>query len=384
MDLEYSTEQSLLRDSVERMLSERRATGHPTAWAAFAGLGLVALPFAERLGGLAGGAVGAQIVMEACGRHLVEVPYVACAIRPAAIFDLCPDTPDLREIAAGIAEGRRIACLAHEEERARYRLAHVETHAVRGASGFVLNGRKTGVAMAAEGGELIVSARLAGQADDRAGIGLFLFPVGHPGVRVRAYPTFDGAMAAIVELVDAVLPQDALLLADAPALAALDHAEAASLSAVCAEAVGLMEAMLEETVDYLKTRQQFGGPIGRFQALQHRAAEMYVALEQARSMALFAAVSVDLPEPGERWRALAAAKVQINASVRFVGQQAVQLHGGIGVADECLVGRRFKRATMIERECGDTFHHLAILDRLGGLEGRLSQKSPAQAASRAA
>ncbi|MCL8383469.1 acyl-CoA dehydrogenase family protein [Xanthobacter aminoxidans] len=384
MNLEYSTEQTLLADSVERLLSQRRATDRRAIWAACAELGLLALPFPEDMGGLAGGNVEAQIVMEAVGRHLADVPYIGCAVGPGAILGLCPETLRLRELVAAIAEGSRTACLAHEEEHARYRLAHVETRAERTASGFVLNGKKTGIATIDGVDELIVSARLSGAAGDETGIALFLVPADLPGVRMRTFPAFDGTTLAIVGLSDVALPPDALLASDKGALAALDRAEAASLSAVCGEAVGILEAMLDETVAYLKTRQQFGGPIGRFQALQHRAAEMYVALEQARSMALLAAVSVDLPDREERWRMLAAAKVQINASLRFVGQQAVQLHGGIGVTEECRVGRCFKRTAMIERAFGDTFHHLAVLDRLGGLEGRLPRTAPAQANGRAA
>lgn len=379
MDLEYSTEQNLLVDSVERMLSQNGAVGGPGLWAAFAESGLLTLPVPEPLGGLGGGTIEAQIVMEACGRHLASLPYIGGAVAPGAVLRHGRDTPRLKDIAASLMEGRCTIRLAHEEERARDRLAYVETQASRTASGFVVNGRKAGIAAAEAPDLLLVSARLAGASCAQDGLAIFLVPSDLPGVRMRPFPAFDGTTQALLEFTDVALPPDAMLAVDGDALAALDHAQAAGLSAVCGEAVGLMQAMLDETVAYLKTRQQFGGPIGRFQALQHRAAEMYVALEQARSMALLAAMSVNLPDAKARWRALAAAKVQINAALRFVGQQAVQLHGGIGVTEECLIGRRFKRATMIEREFGDTFHHLALLDRLGGLEGRLAERAPGRA-----
>lgn len=380
MDLEYSTEQSLLRDSADRMLGQLYTQGARPAlaptdvcerrranWRAYADLGLLGLPFSQALGGLGGASLDTQIIMETCGKHLAREPYVACAVQPAAVLNRAAASHRLDAVVEGIVAGQLVVGFAHDEDGSRYGTDRLRTTARPHAGAFSLTGRK----LIATGGlhpdVVLVSAR--GETSDV--VGLYFIETGQPGVRLSPLPTFDGSAWTVLDLADVIIPADALLLEGEAARCAICAAEAEATAAVCGEAVGLMDAMLWETVAYIKTRHQFGGPLSRFQALQHRSAEMYVALEQARSMALLAAMRASSPDDLERSRAISAAKVQINTSLRFVGQQAVQLHGGIGVTEECAVGQRFKRTTMLERMFGDTFHHMTILDRAGGLEGRL-------------
>lgn len=380
MDMEYSTEQDLLRDSADRMLGQLythapRATLSPSElhdrrranWRAYADLGLLGLPFSQDLDGLGGASVDAQIIMETCGKHLAREPYVACAIQPAAVLNRSEASPHLQERVSGIIKGQLVVGFAHDEEDSRYGTALPRTTARRHGREVSLTGRKLIATGGLQPDMVIVSARL--EASDA--VALHLVETGKAGVRLSCIPTFDGSEWTVIDLDDVIVPANDLLLEGDAALAAISAAEAEATAAVCGEAVGLMDAMLWETVSYIKTRSQFGGPLSRFQALQHRSAEMYVALEQARSMALLAAMRASSPDDLDRTRSLSAAKVQINTSLRFVGQQAVQLHGGIGVTEECSVGQRFKRTTMLERMFGDTFHHMNVLDRSGGLEGRL-------------
>ena len=376
MDLEFSTEQELLRDSADRMFGQLYTQGaHRTStsgfrranWRSFAELGLLALPFSHELGGLGGASIDLQIVMETAGKHLAGEPYVACAIQPAVVLNRLGAPHLWQERVSRIIEGRLVAGFAHDEEGNRHGATRLRTHARKQAGGFSLSGRKLIPTGGLRPDAIIASARL----DSSGDVALYIIETATPGVQLTAVPTFDGSEWTVVDMADVIVPDSAVLLEGNAARAAISAAEAQSTAAVCGEAVGLMDAMLWETVSYIKTRSQFGGPLSRFQALQHRSAEMYVALEQARSMALLAAMSASSPDERERSRSISAAKVQINASLRFVGQQAVQLHGGIGVTEECAVGQRFKRTTMLERMCGDTFHHMNVLDRCGGLEGRL-------------
>ncbi len=222
--------------------------------------------------------------------------------------------------------------------------------------------------------KLIVSARLAGARRDRDGLGLFVIDADAAGVSRRGYRTVDGLRAAEVVLSGARVGASEILGEPGKAFPLIAQVADEAIAALAAEAVGAMAATHEMTVDYLKTRKQFGVPIGSFQVLQHRAAEMLIALEQARSMALFAAMMVEEPDPTERRRAIAAAKVQIGRSGRFVGQQAIQLHGGMGMTMEYKVGHYFKRVTAIDALFGDADHHLAELARLGGLIGAREAK----------
>ena len=376
MDFDLSDEQRLLKDSVDRMLADRYGfearRGHRAEpdgwsrdmWAQFAELGLLGLPFAEVHGGFGGGLVDVAMVMESFGRALVVEPYFAPVVVCGALLRHAASDAQMEALVPGIAAGERVLAYAQTERQSRHSLNDVLTRAERDGDAWRLSGEKSLVLHGDGADTLLVTARTAGEHRERHGIGLFLVSVDAPGVSRRGYPTQDGMRAAEITLANA--PAEAL--GDpAEALPALEQAHDEMLAALCSEGVGVMTAMHAMTVDYLKTRKQFGRAIGENQALQHRAVDMYVSLEQARSMALYAAMMATDPDPLERQRATHAAKVQIGRSGRHVGQEAIQLHGGIGVTMEYAVGHAFKRMTMIERTFGDTDSHLAALARLGGL-----------------
>ena len=376
MDFDFSDEQRLLKDSVDRLIADRygfeaRRThrGGPDGWdraiwRQFAELGLLGLPFAEQDGGFGGGAVETAAVMEAFGRALVVEPYLATIIQCGGLLRHAASDAQRADIVPGIAAGDRVLAYAQAERQSRYSLNDVQTRAERHGDEWHISGEKSLVLHGDSADTLLVTARHAGEHRERHGIGLFLVDATDPGVSRRGYPTQDGLRAAEITFAKAT----AQPLGDpAEALPILERVQDETLAALAAEAVGVMQAMHDLTVDYLKTRKQFGRAIGENQALQHRAVDMYVSLEQARSMALYATMMSTDPDPVERARAMHAAKVQIGRSGRHIGQEAVQLHGGIGVTMEYAVGHHFKRMTMIERTFGDTDSHLAALARLGGL-----------------
>lgn len=375
MDFELSSEQSMLKDSVDRFIAQRytqearkRFKAEPDGWSRdnwrqIAELGLLGLGFEEGQGGFGGTLVDTLIVTEAFGQGIVVEPYIGSVVLAGGILRHA-DFDGREDAVSALAEGSRILALAHDEEGARYVLSRVSTTALPAGSGYVLDGRKVNVIAGESADTLFVTARTTGSVQDEAGISLFAIPKGHPGLHVEAYPAIDGSRYATVTLTAVELPASALIGAPGAGFSVVERSVGDAIAAVCGEAVGLMEAMLKTVVEYLKTRNQFGGPIGRFQALQHRAAEMYVATEQARSMAIYAAMMAGEPDDRERRRAISFAKVQIGKSLHFVGQQAVQLSGGIGVTDEYVVGQQFKRSTVIERQFGDVDHHLSLIDML--------------------
>jgi alkylation response protein AidB-like acyl-CoA dehydrogenase len=372
MDFNFKEEQLQLADALKRWIARdytfdaRRAiVGSPAgvsdaAWATLAELGLTALPLPEAHGGFDGDAVDMFVVMQELGRGLVVEPYVATMLgaeflrRGGAHGDL------LDRVAGGTL---KLAC-ALTERQSRHDLRDIATQAVPDEGGWRLNGEKKVVLHGAQAGVLIVSARTAGGQRDEAGITLFAVAADAPGVATRDVRMLDGQRAADVLLRD-VRVEDAAVIGVAGA--GWDILEAAAdygAALLCAEALGAMDALFGATLDYLKTRQQFGVPIGKFQALQHRMADMYVHLEQARSMALLAAVRLAEGNPAERGpserrRAVAAAKYRVGQAARFVGQQAIQLHGGMGVTDELPASHYFKRLSTIELTLGDCDHHLA-------------------------
>ena len=261
----------------------------------------------------------------------------------------------LEQVAAGEL---KLAC-ALGEQQSRYDLFDIATTAVVSGDGFVIDGTKSVVLHGAQAGCLIVSARTAGAQRDTDGISLFAVPADRAGITYRDYRTNDGMRAAHITLKNVTVPASALLGSAGHGWALLDAATDYGIALLCAEALGAMEALSAATLDYLKTRQQFGAPLGKFQALQHRMAEMFMQLEQARSMATLAAVKVGSADPVERRRTVSAAKARIGQALKIVAQEAVQLHGGMGVTDELPVAHYFKRLSMIELTLGDTDHHLA-------------------------
>ena len=378
MDFAFTDEQRLLKDSVERILADRydfearqrfmkEAAGWSRAlWRSYAELGLLGLPFEEKHGGVGGGPVETMIVMEAFGRALALEPFFATVVLGGGLLRLGADDAMRAALFPKIAAGDLLLAFAHAERQSRYDLADIATTARRDGVHHVLDGAKSLVIHGDCADKLIVSARLAGERRDHDGIGLFVVDADATGVSRRGYPTVDGLRAAEVTLSGVHVEADRILGEPGKAFPLIAQAVDTAITALVAEAVGAMAAMHEITVEYLKTRKQFGVPIGNFQVLQHRAAEMLIALEQARSMALLATMMAEEPDATERRKAIAAAKVQIGRSGRFVGQQAIQLHGGIGMTMEYKVGHYFKRVTTIDALFGDADHHLAELARLGG------------------
>jgi len=376
MDFDLSEEQRLLQDSVVRLISDRYGfearkgfRAAPDGWSRdmwhqFADLGLLGLPFSEDDGGFGGGAVETALVMEAFGRALVVEPYLATIITCGALLRHAASPEQRARFVPDIATGDLVVAYAQAERQSRYSLNDVVTRAEAEGSAWRLTGDKTLVMHGDSAGAYLVTARTAGEHRARHGIGLFWVAADAPGLTRRGYATQDGLRAAEISL-DHVLAEPVGDTAEA--LPVMERVNDEVLAATCAEAVGVMQAMHDMTVDYLKTRKQFGRAIGENQALQHRAVDMYVSLEQARSMAHYATMMSVEPDATERARAMHAARVQIGRSGRHIGQEAIQLHGGIGVTMEYAVGHHFKRMTVLERSQGDTDSHLAALARLGGL-----------------
>ena len=377
MDFKLTDEQQQLRDTLVRLVQKdygfdkRRAilkSPHGTSrevWQQFAEMGLTAIGLPEAHGGLGGNAVDTMVVMEVFGRALVVEPYLATVVLGAGLVAQGGSAEQQAQILPAVAAGERLLALAHGEPGARYALSHVATTARKQGEGYVLDGAKTVVLHGAQADTLIVSARTGGSERDAQGISLFLVDRGAAGLTVKDHPTHDGQRAAEVRLDQVKVPAGALLGKDGQGHALLDAAVARGIAALCAEAVGAMAALIEITLAYIKTRKQFGVPIGSFQVLQHRMADMLMVAEQARSMSYLAAAKADSTDAAERRRAIAAAKALVGQAARFVGQQAVQLHGGIGVTDEVNVSHYFKRLTLINATFGDADHHLgAFSDRL--------------------
>jgi alkylation response protein AidB-like acyl-CoA dehydrogenase len=297
------------------------------------------------------GAIEAMVVMEELGRGLVNAPYAQAALVAPTLLSYAG--PDLQAAwLPKIAEGAALVVLAHQERHARYALQRVATRATQVGGGWRLSGTKVVVPAGDEADAFVVPARVGGNESDPEGIALFLVEKAAAGVTLRGYPTQDGARAADLRLADT----PTTLLASI-GFGALVHAVDVGIAAACAEGVGLMERLVELTADYMQQRKQFGVPIASFQALRHRIADVKMQLELGRSMSYFA--SLKLAEPAdERRRALSMAKLQLGRSMRFVGQECVQLHGGIGVTDEYAGAHYFKRLTALEMSFGDTLHHL--------------------------
>ena len=381
MDFELSDEQRLLKDSVERLTTQRydfearkKFMAEPGGWSRdiwrqYAELGLTALPFAEEHGGIGGGPVETMIVMEAFGRALALEPYFATVVLGGGFLRHGASDAVKAELLPKVASGETFLAFAHTERQARYDLADVATTAKKDGAGYVLDGAKSLVLHGDIADKFIVSARISGEQRSRKGIGLFLVDAKAPGVTVLGYGTIDGLRAAEVTLSKVHVTPGLALDDEGNAIALIEQVVDSGIAALCAEAVGAMSAMHEITVDFLKQRKQFGVPIGNFQVLQHRAGDMLIALEQARSMAMLATMMSEETNAAERRKAIAAAKVQIGRSAKIVGEGAIQLHGGIGMTMEYKVGHYFKRVTMIDKTFGDADHHLLALAHMGGIVG---------------
>jgi alkylation response protein AidB-like acyl-CoA dehydrogenase len=372
MDFNYSNEQIALQETLRRFIDrdygfERRRElarsplgFSPEAWAQYAELGLLSLPFPEACGGLGGNAVDLMLVMELVGRGLLLEPFASTIVMCGGLIRDAASEALKRTLLPRIAAGEIKLALACYEPTGRYDLARVACTAARGSNGgWCLSGEKTVVLDAPSADYFLVSARSGGSVCESQGISLFLVGRETPGLTLFSYSTQSGGRAADLRLADVTLGADALIGTAGQGLAMVERAVDRGVAALCAEAVGIITALNEATLSYLKTRKQFGVPIGKFQALQHRMADMFIAAEQARSMAVNAAVYVDSEDAAERRRAVSGAKAYVGQAGRLVGQQAVQLHGAMGVVDDVIVSHYFKRLTMIDLSLGDADFHLA-------------------------
>ena len=369
MDLSYNADQTLLAESIARFVRDgydfdtrRRLAESETGfgadkWAAFAELGWLGIPFAEADGGLGPDPVAVMILMEQLGRGLVVEPYVPSILLGGGLVAAAGSAAQRARWLGRLIAGEAQMAFAHGEPGGRYTLSHVATRAEAANSGFALTGRKAVVHNAEAADLIVVSARSRGGTADEAGLSLFAIPRGADGLTLRPYRTIDGLRAAEIALDGVAAGADTLLGPEGAAYPIVEEIADRAIAAVCAEALGIMDALRETTLDYLKTRKQFGRPLASFQALQHRAVDMLVACEEARSLATMATLRLDGPADARR-RAVSAAKAHIGRAGRKLGQEAVQMHGGMGVTDELKVGHYFKRLTMIDTFFGDAAHHL--------------------------
>ena len=379
MDFDLTEEQRLLKDSIDGLLADaydfdkrklymKEKGGWSRAmWSKLAEQGLLGLPFSEEDGGFGAGGVETMIVMEAMGRALVLEPYLATVVLSGGFLRHGGSAAQKAAHLPGIIDGSKTFAFAQLEKQSRYDLFDVATSAKKKGDGYVIDGEKFVVLNGENADTLIVTARTSGGQRDKSGIGIFIVPADAKGVTRKGYPTQDGLHAADITFTGVEVGADSVIGDSAGGLPLIERVVDEARIALCAEAVGLMDESLNTTVEYIKTRKQFGVAIGSFQSLQHRAADMFVALEQARSMALFATMANDFDDAKERATAVAAAKVQIGKSGKFVGQQSIQLHGGIGMTMEARIGHYFKRLTMIENTLGDTDYHLRRVTDSGGL-----------------
>ncbi|HSF30580.1 MAG TPA: acyl-CoA dehydrogenase [Candidatus Tectomicrobia bacterium] len=370
MNFDYSEEQQLLADTLKRFLTTHysldarakiiasEAGYSEDVWAGIAEMGLLGLPYDTEYGGFGGSAVDVMIVMEAIGEGLVVEPYLATVGLGGQFVVRGGTEAQKKRILPAVVEGKAKLALAQTERGARYDLQHVATRARRAGAEWVLEGEKCAVLHGGCADLLVVPARTAGNPTDPRGISLFLVRQGTPGVALQEYRTIDNLRAVDIRFSSAVVPEDALIGREGDGLGLLEEVVDYGTALLCAEAVGAMRYANEATLAYLKTRRQFGVPIGSFQALQHRMVDMLISYEQARSMACLACVKVDTAEAAERRRIVSAAKIKIADACRHISQESVQLHGGMGMTEDLKISHTFRRLTTIAQTFGDADHHL--------------------------
>ncbi|MEZ6022271.1 MAG: acyl-CoA dehydrogenase family protein [Hyphomonadaceae bacterium] len=367
MNFDYTDEQNMLRDSIAKWAAgqydfdKRREAlksedGWKKNWATFAELGLLMAPLPEDFGGLGGGPIDVNVVMEEFGKALVVEPYVPTVVIGAGAFKYAGSAAQKDEHLNAIAGGERVIAFAQAEPKSRWALNDVATTAKKDGAGYVLSGQKAVVLGGPQADHLLVSARTAGKQRDAKGVSLFIVPKNAKGISTRDYPTMDGTRASEVYFENVSVGAEALVGDADGALPVIERVVDEANAAYCSEAVGCMRMMHQLTLEYTKTRKQFGRPIAEFQVLQHRMVDMFMASEESYSLAIYATIKLD--DEAERARAVSAAKVGIGRHGRFVGQAAVQTHGGMGVTDEMRIGHYFKRVTMIDATFGNVDHHL--------------------------
>ena len=375
MDLSFTEEQSMLRDTVASFLSDKydfdkrraiigsEAGWRPDYWKAFAEeLGILGAPFSEELGGLGGGATENMIVMEEFGKALVVEPYLGTVVIGGG-FMKHSGYAGAADMIGKIIEGKATIAFAYAEPQGRYTWSDLKTTAKKDGAGYVLNGHKAVVVGAPWASHLIVTARTGGGQRDAGGVSVFLVEKGAKGVVTRDYPTVDGLRASEVYFENVSVGADALIGGEGAGLPLVQKVIDEATAAVCAEAVGVLRKLHEGTLEYTKQRKQFGQAIAQFQVLQHRMVDMFIQVEQSVSMTYMANIKLG-DHDAERAKAIASAKVQIGRACKFVGENAIQLHGGMGMTNEMAIGHYFKRATIIEGLFGSVDHHLARYEAL--------------------
>lgn len=369
MDFNFTEEQTMLRDTVASYLADNyafdarqkliksEAGWSPAVWQAFAEeLGILGAPFAEDVGGLGGGPLENMIVMEEIGKQLVVEPYLGTVVIGGG-FLKHSGAQIASDVIAKIISGEVVIAFAYAEPQGRYNLADITTTAKKDGGSYVLDGKKAVVIGAPWATHLIVTARTAGSQRNTLGVSVFLVEKSAAGVTTRDYPTVDGQRASEVTFENVRVGAENMLGTENHGYELVERVVDEAIAALSAEAVGTMRRMHEQTLDYARQRKQFGAPLASFQVLQHRMVDMFMNLEQSISMTYMATLKLD-ESPEERAKAASAAKVQIGKACRFVGQNAIQIHGGMGMTDELAVGHYFKRATMIEGQFGSVDHHL--------------------------
>jgi alkylation response protein AidB-like acyl-CoA dehydrogenase len=375
VDFSYNETQQMLRDTLARFLADtydfetRRkmiasdAGRDPGIWRALATeLGILGAPFSEEQGGLGGNAVENMIVMEQLGEAIAIEPYLQTVVIGGGALKAAGGA-QADALIPQIIGGDAVIAFAYAEPQGRYELHNLRTSAKKDGAGWVLNGHKAVVYAAPWATHLLVTARTGGRQRETEGVSLFLIEANRPGIVRRDYPTVDGFRASEIYFENASVPGDALLGDEGGALPLIERIVDEATAAVCAEGTGVMRRLHAGTQDYARQRKQFGRPISEFQVLQHRMVDMFMEVEQSASMTLMATLKLDLPD-AERMAAVSQAKAKIGKGLRFTGQSAVQIHGGIGITDELAIGHYFKRATMIEGQFGSVDHHLARFERL--------------------
>ena len=370
MDLSLSVEHSILRDSVERFVRESYPSNKRRNfvdenkgflrenWQKFSKLGWLGLNLPEEFGGNGGSAVDTMVVAEALGPGLILEPFLETVVIGSKLIQVGYNEKQKSEFLSNLVRGRLILTFAFAEPQSRYSLSDVQLSAKPNGDQFVLNGKKAVVRHASSADKIIVSARTAGDRRDKRGITLFLVERNSPGLSRRDYRLQDDIPASELIFDNVCLRRTAMIGDLDCALPMVELVVDHGIAMVCAEAVGIMSALYTATLQYVKTREQFGQPIGKFQVIKHRMVDMLMACEEARSMAYMATLKLDESDPNVRKRAASAAKVSIGKAARFVGQQSIQLHGGMGMTDELDVGHYFKRLTMIDILFGDVDFHL--------------------------
>ena len=368
MNFDFSDEQNLIRESLSKWLAAEydfdkrkamlaRDDGWKKNWAMFAELGLLAAPLPEAHGGLGGGPLDVLVVMEEFGKALVVEPYVQTVVLGAGAVALAGSDAQKNEHIAAIASGERIVAFAQAEPKSRWSLSDVSTSAKKDGAGYTLNGQKSVVIGAPQADHLLIAARTGGAQRESKGVSLFLAPKSARGITTRDYPTVDDFRASDIYFENVALGREHLIGAEGEAFATIEAIIDAANAALCAEAVGSLRLMHALTMEYARNRKQFGVPIASFQVLQHRMVDMFMATEEAASMALLATLKLS-ESPRERAKHVSAAKAKIGRASHFVGEAAIQTHGGMGVTDEMRVSHYFKRATMIDSQFGNVDHHI--------------------------